>query len=330
MYGIDKGMKEDKTNRTYDNQHLVVELFSEQSENCEVLIGKVQLRARKPMHPLKMLLELRGYYKIYDIPKKDAHNSTESHIDITETMSEFENVATRRIDKPPPDHEYLEREECFLEGAQRISIIDEDKMIEADQLVTYPFLFNLPANTPPSLDALWFAHKRIEIRYFLTLKGTAGEEQEKDKEFKTEFEISLREPVVGRPDNKFCKVMQYRCFSRFFCRCLGTYHVELSASVLHVGQLQVEGRVFREGKKTDKIINCINVVLMGQLKSVRKMKIAEKKMYMHESEFEMLEGEVLLSYDPHLRSFESQLITIRFWVECQLEFAPNIWKYTQK
>lgn len=77
-----------------------------------------------------------------------------------------------------------------------------------------------------------------------------------------------------KPNDKFCNLMRYKCFSRFFCKCLGTYHVEVSASVLHGGQLQIEGRVFREGKRTEKVVTGINIVLMGELKGVKKMRIA--------------------------------------------------------
>ncbi len=35
----------------------------------------------------------------------------------------------------------------------------------------YPFIFNVPSNTPPSMDNLWFANKRIEIKYFISVKG---------------------------------------------------------------------------------------------------------------------------------------------------------------
>ena len=55
----------------------------------------------------------------------------------------------------------------------------------ASEEVDYPFLFNIPPNTPPSLDSLWFAQKRIEIVYFLTVNGVAQEDKEKDKEFTT-------------------------------------------------------------------------------------------------------------------------------------------------
>lgn len=53
---------------------------------------------------------------------------------------------------------------------------------------------------------------------------------------------------------------------------------------------------------------------MGEIANVKKLTIGHKKMLLKENEFEMLDGEVLIGYDPDLRSFESELITIRFWI----------------
>lgn len=90
-----------------------------------MLIGRIKLTAKQETHPPKMLLQLRGYYRIYSQPKKEDHNSTESHIDITETLNEFDSVVTKRLERQNTHthRDGLEREECFLEGVQRISVL---------------------------------------------------------------------------------------------------------------------------------------------------------------------------------------------------------------
>lgn len=191
--------------------------------------------------------------------------------------------------------------------------------------IFYPFLFDLPNRLPPSLQEIWFAGRRIEIKYFLIV--SVIESETKATVIETQFDLTVRQLALHRDsESKLCKVLRFGCFTRFFCLCLGTYRIEMTATLLRPGKLQVEGRVLREGRAAEKIINDIEIVLMGELRNVKRMPIAQKKMVLHSNEFEMLEGEVLLTYSPDLKSVESQLITVRFWIDCIIEFKNNVWK----
>lgn len=45
---------EESHNYKYDNENVTLAVFVEQSENCELVVGKITVQVKKNMKPLKM------------------------------------------------------------------------------------------------------------------------------------------------------------------------------------------------------------------------------------------------------------------------------------
>ena len=77
--------------------------------------------------------------------------------------------------------------------------------------------------------------------------------------------------------------MSYFCFTRYFCRCLGTYHIEFIATVLNEGNLQIECRIFREDSKALNIFENISVTLCGEIRKAKKVILGKKDFHLNRS-----------------------------------------------
>lgn len=50
-------------------------------------MGKIKLSAKRKSVPPKLLIELKGNYKVWNVTKKDEQNSTQSNIDLSDTIN---------------------------------------------------------------------------------------------------------------------------------------------------------------------------------------------------------------------------------------------------